>query len=187
MSHAWIGVGSNLGARESYLAAAARSIARLGKVRFASIYETTPVFPRGVPVAGGPFLNTVCRLETSLNVLEVFARLNRIEAQNQRTRAAPYAARTLDLDLLAFDPLCLRRGKPPAVAVSDSSGSRPVPFSLIIPHPRMHVRRFVLVPLVELDPLWKHPLLRRSSGALLAGLAEESAVEWHCAASSLFL
>ena len=184
MHQVWIGLGSNLGEREAYLAAGAKSISSLGNAKFASVYETAPQFPRGIDAPGGPFLNTVCRLETDCNVFEVFVALGKIESRNLRTRSFPFSPRTLDLDLLGYDQLCMRRGIPPA-QVSGGSAAAPLFSSLSIPHPRMHRRRFVLVPLAELDPSWQHPLLRRNSRELLQGLEDPSSVKWHCASSDL--
>ena len=107
MNHAWIGLGSNLGKREQYLKNAASELSRLGSARFASVYETDPIFPRGIRGEGGRFLNTVCALETGGNVLDLFAALRRIEIENQRVRIERFAPRSLDIDLLDFDHLCL--------------------------------------------------------------------------------
>ncbi|MBI2820884.1 MAG: 2-amino-4-hydroxy-6-hydroxymethyldihydropteridine diphosphokinase, partial [Acidobacteria bacterium] len=131
------------------------------------------------------FLNTVCRLETERTVLEVFTALLDIEHENQRTRPSRFAPRTLDLDLLAYDALCLKLGKAgssyPAQGIALS-------FTLCLPHPRMHARKFVLVPLAEIDPLWRHPLLRHTAGELLRRFAPaQGTVQWHCAAADIFL
>lgn len=186
MSWVWIGLGSNLGPREHYLRNAARSLAQLGHVRFASVYETSPVVPAGVSSQVGSFLNTVCRLQTSYNVLEVFCALHRIEHENQRTRPDRLAPRTLDLDLLAFDEVCLALGEAPT-RVAGMLSTQFLSGNLVLPHPRMHRRRFVLIPLIEIDPLWKHPLLHCTAPELLADIGDQSLVEWHCAESNLFL
>ncbi|MBI2821718.1 MAG: 2-amino-4-hydroxy-6-hydroxymethyldihydropteridine diphosphokinase, partial [Acidobacteria bacterium] len=91
MSLAWIGLGSNLGKRKAHLRSAARALSRLGRARFASVYETTPVLPPGVAPQGDLFLNTACRLETERTVLEVFTALLDIERENQRTRPGRFA------------------------------------------------------------------------------------------------
>ncbi len=185
MGHAWIGLGSNVGKREQYLKNAASQLTKLGRTRFASVYQTDPVFPRGVQGEGGRFLNTVCALETDCNVLELFAALRQIEQENQRIRMGRFAPRSLDIDLLDFDRLCLIVGtaaESPATAMPASG-----PFHLHLPHPRMHLRKFVLIPWCELDSQWTHPMLKRTVAQLLASTGDQGSVNLHCAASDLFL
>ena len=185
MSGAWIGLGSSQGQREVYLRSAAAQLSKLGTALFASVYETSPVYPRGIAGGGEPFLNTVCRLETSYNVVELFAALLDIERKHGRTRQARFAARTLDLDLLSFDQLTLSLGE--AAAIRGAIAGSALSFSLLLPHPRMHLRRFVLAPLAEINPHWLHPLLRQTARDLLAAVAGPGEVKWHCAASDLSL
>ncbi|HEY3129455.1 MAG TPA: 2-amino-4-hydroxy-6-hydroxymethyldihydropteridine diphosphokinase [Acidobacteriota bacterium] len=185
MSHAWIGLGSNLGNREQYLKNAASELSMLGGVRFASVYETDPIFPRGVRREAGRFLNTVCALETGRNVLDLFTALRRIEVRNQRVTKERFAPRSLDIDLLDFDRLCLVLGES-----EDASMAAAAPYAqlrLKLPHPRLHLRKFVLIPWCELDPLWMHPLLKRSITQLLESVADQSSVNLHCVAADLFL
>jgi 2-amino-4-hydroxy-6-hydroxymethyldihydropteridine diphosphokinase len=106
-----------------------------------------------------PFFNAVLRLSTRLAPLELLHRLQRIESQVfDRTRLLRWGPRTMDLDLLLYG----------SEVVSDDE--------LIIPHPRMVERRFVLEPLCALAPDLIHPVLGRSMAELLAALPEGETV-----------
>lgn len=135
MARAYVGLGANLGDRERTLH---RAVARLGEVpgidvdRVSTLRDTDPV---GL-VEQPRFLNGVVALETSLAprdllaaLLEVERGLGRIRVEGER-----WGPRALDLDLLLYDELVVREP------------------GLIVPHPRLHERRFVLEPLTELDP-----------------------------------
>ncbi len=132
------------------------------------LYRTAFV-PAG---AGADVINAVVLLEADLAPEAIMERLHRIEAAFDRTREARWASRTLDLDLLALgQEICpdrvtfLRwRDLPPA-----SQGSA-APDTLILPHPRMHERAFVLVPAAEVAPGWRHPVLGQTIAEMLAAL-----------------
>ena len=157
-----IGIGGNLpsaryGPPREALPAALAQLEAWGilVVACSSWYHTEPV-----PASAQPwFVNAVASLETSLNASRLLSRLQAVEAFFGRTRSKPNAARVLDLDLLDY---CGQVTKTPR---------------LVLPHPRLHERRFVLVPLVEIAPNWRHPVLRLTAGQLLSGLAVEGAVE----------
>ncbi|HVS14037.1 MAG TPA: 2-amino-4-hydroxy-6-hydroxymethyldihydropteridine diphosphokinase [Thermoanaerobaculia bacterium] len=152
MSVAFVALGSNLGDRAATLD---RAIARLGEhleVGARSLWiETEPV---GGPPQGR-FLNGVVRIETELSPRALLALLQRVEHELGRERSVPDAPRTLDLDLLLYDD-----------RVIDEPGLR-------VPHPRLHRRRFVLEPLCEIAPDWRHPESRRTMAELLAELERE--------------
>jgi 2-amino-4-hydroxy-6-hydroxymethyldihydropteridine diphosphokinase len=155
---AFIGIGTNLGDR---LANYLEALERIGKlrqtrvVRQSSIYETEPV-----GVAGGPFLNGAVEVETELPPEILMHLLLAIERSMGRKREriskalahARYKPRKIDLDLLFFDKELIDTPK------------------LQVPHPRLHERRFVLVPMSELAPALIHPRLNASISELLAGL-----------------
>jgi 2-amino-4-hydroxy-6-hydroxymethyldihydropteridine diphosphokinase len=157
-----IGIGGNLpsaryGPPREVLSAALAQLEASGilVVARSSSYRTEPV-----PASPQPwFVNAVASLETDLNASGLLARLQAVEARFGRTRSKPNAARVLDLDLL------------------DYCGQVTNTTRLVLPHPRLHERRFVLVPLAEIAPNWRHPVLRLTATQLLSGLAAKEAVE----------
>jgi 2-amino-4-hydroxy-6-hydroxymethyldihydropteridine diphosphokinase len=152
---AYIGLGANLGDRQETLRQAAKRIAKLGKITaVSSLYETEPVGYRDQPL----FLNAVVALETALAPSELMRELLAIEQAMGRQRTFRNAPRTLDLDLLLLDGI-----------VVDTP-------ELIVPHPRMHERAFVLVPLAEVASDVIHPGLRLPVSAMVAALPAPSGV-----------
>src|SRR5207253_2077118 len=122
-------------------------------VRCSSFFETEPV---GGPPGQPPYLNAAAELVTTLEPDALLALLLEIERRFGRERGEPNAPRTLDLDLLLYDRL-VRDGPDP-----------------VVPHPRMHERRFVLEPLAEIAPEAVHPRLRRSARELLETVSGQS-------------
>ena len=155
---AYVGLGSNLGDRAGNLLLAVRGMmnAGLNVARLSSIYETEPVDVRDQPL----FLNMVAELSGDLPSPEqLLARLLRIEYALGRRRKVARGARTIDLDLL----LC--------------GEAQQTSEFLILPHPRLHLRRFALVGLAELIPRQIHPTLNRSFRELLAETEDASGVQ----------
>ncbi|MCA1591723.1 MAG: 2-amino-4-hydroxy-6-hydroxymethyldihydropteridine diphosphokinase [Acidobacteria bacterium] len=157
---AYVGMGSNLGDRAGNLLLGVRGMldAGLPVARLSSIYETEPV---DVCDAQPPYLNMVAELGgASLPTPEqLLARLLRIEYLLGRRRGTASAARTLDLDLLLYGDLLQQTE------------------FLTLPHPRLHLRRFVLAPLAELAPAALHPVLHQSYRDILATSADHSSVK----------
>jgi len=154
-----IGLGSNLGDRRWYLECARDLLAAAGPLEAISpIYETEPVDTTDQP----DFLNQVVVLRTAHAPLELLRLCLAIERALGRTRSLPKGPRTIDLDLLLYDDLCLD--------IVDQ-GDR-----LTIPHPRLHERRFVLVPLCDLLPAGIHPVLGKSFAELLAEVNDPARV-----------
>lgn len=152
---AYIGLGSNLGDRSKNLSGAVERLSRIGTIAAVSaIYETKPW---GVDGYQPRYLNQVAAVNTALDPLEVVAELLGIEHSLGRTRQEKNASRTLDLDLLLHGE-----------SVVDASG-------VSVPHPRLHERAFVLVPLAEIAPDVIHPVLNRTVSELAEG-ADRSGV-----------
>jgi len=151
-----IGIGANLPSAEfgppaKTLEAAIAAIAARGITVAArsAFYESAPV-----PESDQPwFVNSVIRVETTLRPGPLLDVLLEIERQFGRQRSVPNAARVLDLDLLAYG------------AVATGPNACPV-----LPHPRMHERAFVLLPLAEIAPDWRHPGDQTPLGTLIARL-----------------
>ena len=150
-----IGLGGNLdsprfGPPRATLTAALDALvaARIRILARSSWYESEPMPPSDQPW----FVNAVAALETGLEPAPLLAQLQAVEARLGRVRRGRNAARSIDLDLL------------------DHSGQLiETPF-LTLPHPRLHERRFVLMPLAEIAPEWRHPRLGLSARELLSRL-----------------
>ncbi len=154
---AYIGLGSNLGRREENLVRAISLLSSSPGIRVlrrASLYETEPVGVEDQPW----FLNTVVEVETSLSPRGLLCRLKEIERELGREERGRWGPREIDLDLLLYGDLIIEED------------------GLILPHPELHRRRFVLEPLGELAPELVHPRLKRPLRDLLADLDERKKV-----------
>jgi 2-amino-4-hydroxy-6-hydroxymethyldihydropteridine diphosphokinase len=158
IQNAYVGLGSNLGDRAGYFLLAVRGMldAGLDVIRLSSIYETDPVEYKNQPA----FLNMVAELRGSTlpSPDQMLARLLRIEYALGRKREVRMGPRTIDLDLLIF--------KNQQVDTE----------FLTLPHPRLALRRFVLVPLNELVPNLIHPVLGKPISELLSQTKDRSTV-----------
>jgi 2-amino-4-hydroxy-6-hydroxymethyldihydropteridine diphosphokinase len=144
-----IGLGANEGEPLRQLATAIQTLSRsVAMHHVSSVYLSSPV-----GVAEQPdFYNMVCTGSTLLGPEELLAELLRIELGIGRVRRERFGPRRLDLDLLSYGTM-VRRGN-----------------MLEVPHPRMHLRRFVLEPLLEVSPGWRHPVSGKSPAQLLGEL-----------------
>jgi 2-amino-4-hydroxy-6-hydroxymethyldihydropteridine diphosphokinase len=157
MPHAAIALGSNLGDRHATLVAALHRISGLpttSLTRSSPFIETAPVVPSGAERAGGPYLNAVAIVQTDLAPRVLLDALLTIERDLGRVRAPDnrWGPRTIDLDLLLYDQLILNEP------------------GLVLPHPRLHLRRFVLDPLAHAAPHWVVPTLGRTAAELFIAL-----------------
>ena len=158
MSVAYIGLGSNMGDKVANLK---KAVLELGKVpgnkvlAVSSFYKTEPV--------GGVeqdwFVNAAAEIETSLTPRELLNKLLYIEKNLGRVRDARWGPRVIDLDILLYDDL-----------VMDEEG-------LSIPHPYLHERGFVLVPLAEIAPKVIHPKFKKSISELMRGIHDNKKIE----------
>jgi 2-amino-4-hydroxy-6-hydroxymethyldihydropteridine diphosphokinase len=149
MTTAYIGLGSNLGDREQLIREAARLI---GALRLSTVIETEPWGYGDQPL----FLNAVAELETPLTARQLLDHLLDVERRLGRERVGPqWGPRTIDLDLLLYGDQTI-----------DEAG-------LVVPHPRLREREFVLGPLAELVPALKIPGMGTVEDAL-AGLSSET-------------
>jgi 2-amino-4-hydroxy-6-hydroxymethyldihydropteridine diphosphokinase len=139
MRRVYIGIGSNMGDREFLIRKAVESLRLLPQTnvsRVSSLYDTDPVGETDQP----PFLNAVAWIETELLPRDLLWQMLLIEKRMGRVRSRRWGPRPIDLDLLFYD---------------DEVIEEP---DLQVPHPEAHRRAFVLLPLVELDPNFRHPV-----------------------------
>lgn len=150
---AYIGIGSNLGDARANCLHASRRLAEADsrlKIRLSSLYLTEPQELK----TQAWYVNAAAEVKSPLSAQDLFCLLHHIEDEMGRERAARYGPRIIDLDLLFYDKMVLDTGE------------------LIIPHPKLHERRFVLVPLCELSPDFEHPVLKKRVRDLLREVPE---------------
>jgi 2-amino-4-hydroxy-6-hydroxymethyldihydropteridine diphosphokinase len=165
-----IALGGNLtspvyGEPREILTAALAALPRhgIGVAAVSRWYRTAPV-----PASDQPwFVNGVAAVRFDGEPADLLARLHRIEAEFGRVRIERWSARVLDLDLLAFAEQV--RGWKNGAPVEDGR--------LVLPHPRLHERLFVLRPLLDVAPDWRHPVLGRTAQELLEALPPGQQIE----------
>lgn len=151
----WLALGSNLGDRLGNLDEALRLLARGGcrVLKKSSVYETEPLYYLKQPA----FFNMAAACETRLSPAELLALIGRVEKALRRRRLLRNGPRTIDIDILFYGGRVIKEP------------------GLLVPHPRLAEREFVLAPLAEISPRLRHPVTGRSAAALLAGLARGGA------------
>jgi 2-amino-4-hydroxy-6-hydroxymethyldihydropteridine diphosphokinase len=156
MSTVYLSLGSNVGDREANLVRAIDNLTSRGEriVRQSSFYETEPLEIRDQAW----FLNCAVEAETAVTPHQLITVLLETELDMGRRRSVKYGPRNIDIDILLFG----------ASVVNTPD--------LIIPHPRMAERRFVLVPLNEIAPSARHPVLDKTIGELLNSTTDKSVV-----------
>ena len=151
MPRVFIGIGSNEGDRQGFIDLARQELGRIDRTRLVAFSDTYETEPAG-PIPQGPYLNAAAELDTALDPFDLLDVLTSIEllagrpAPVQRVKWGP---RTLDLDILLYGQRVI-------------SGD-----DLVVPHPMMHERWFVLKPLADIDPQAVHPVLEMTVGELL--------------------
>lgn len=154
----YIGVGSNLGDTKANIQKAIKMMREnkiLQGIQTSSLYLTEPVGKKKQP----DFLNLVVKGQTELEPSELLGSLLDIEDKLGRKRNKKWGPREMDLDILFYDDMILKQK------------------NLTIPHPGIENRKFVLIPLVELSPDLKHPVLNKSISELLENTKDHCRVE----------
>ena len=138
-----------------------------------SAWWRTPAYPRE---SGPDFVNGVVSVKCNYTHNELLSTLHKVENHLGRKRDVRWGPRVVDLDLIAYgdaiapDETEVRR----LMTLGDAAATAPPPDQLILPHPRMHERAFVLVPMAEVAPDWRHPLLGKTTTEMLNDLPPEA-------------
>lgn len=148
----------------------------VGEIVSVSRFYRTPAFPAG---SGPDFVNAAALVETGLDAAALLEALHAIEARFARERLRRWGARTLDLDLLSLgdeirpDPATQAAW----MALAPERQRNEAPGELILPHPRLQDRGFVLIPLAEIAPGWRHPVTGRTVAEMAAALPDGEKAE----------
>ncbi|MEE2705199.1 MAG: 2-amino-4-hydroxy-6-hydroxymethyldihydropteridine diphosphokinase [Pseudomonadota bacterium] len=123
-------------------------------VKYSRFFETTPVPPSN----NRNYINSVAIIETQMNPYELLNACHEVELMYGRERSYKNSPRTIDIDILAYNNIVIKNRK------------------IQIPHPRLHEREFVMIPLGEIAPNWKHPFLNISISELISNLETNNKV-----------
>lgn len=136
----------------------------------------TPAFPAGI---GPDFTNAAMSFETAEKPRVVLEKLHQIEAEAGRLRQTRWGQRTLDIDLIGVGDLVLPDAGQHAYwrNLTTQEQAKTTPTELILPHPRVQDRAFVLVPLGDIAPTWRHPVLGQTVVEMLAALPADQVAE----------
>ncbi len=150
----FIGIGSNVGDRKAHIENAIAAIREIPETRVLRRSEPSSYRAEEVASPQAEFLNCVAEIETDLLPLDLLEKFQIIERKLGRQSKGDKAPRPIDLDILTYDADVVIRGK-----------------TLFIPHPRLHLRRFVLEPIGQIAPEWVHPQLKKTAQELLEALS----------------
>ena len=154
MSFIYLGIGSNKGNKLNNIKEALKYLKEKIRItRVSSLYLTEPV-----DIEGEWFINCVLEAKTEKQPLKVLEELLKIEKGMGRMRTKEKRPRVIDLDFLLYDDKIIKEE------------------GLVLPHPRLHMRRFVLIPLREINPQFFHPLLKKSVNEILKNLKDNHRV-----------
>jgi len=160
MNQVIISLGANLGDRIASIEAAYFRIEQIcGKIKKKSSFYSTP--PWGFE-SDQDFINSVIQIETKFSVKTLLKRLKGIEQElgrAEKTTKNSYEDRLIDIDIIDFEQIILKSK------------------TLILPHSKMHLRNFVLIPLAEIEPNWRHPESLKSIEAIIAELPMNQTIE----------
>lgn len=189
MAEVYLGLGSNLGDKRLNLWRALEKLARAGSIeRISSLYSTEPVGNKEQDW----FFNAAVKVRSDLPPAELLSFLLAVERDLGRVRTEKNAPRLIDLDVLFYDDLVIGyeltggHGGPPLQdntsrprlrGAESGSGGQDAAYALVVPHPRLHERQFVLAPLLEIAPNLVHPVLNRTIRDLAASLDDDERVE----------
>ncbi len=154
----YIGIGSNIGDKIHQCEKAVLEILKIDRHKLlakSSFYKTKPI---GYTDQDW-FVNGVIKIETDLEAIDLLRALKDIESYLGRRETFQWGPREIDLDILFFDDQKIHWGE------------------LQIPHPRLHERQFVLIPIVEIDRSFLHPILKKTLGELLENLRDDQGIE----------
>jgi len=155
MNSVFLGLGGNIGDTILTLKEAIARLKMLGNIeKLSSLYQTPPWGIKGQP----DYLNGVVKLSYQNNPSQLLEEIQNIENQLGRVRGGRWQARTLDIDILYFGAEIVQTTK------------------LTIPHPLLHLRKFVLIPLVEIEPDYTHPTIGKTNSELLATCPDVSVI-----------
>ena len=173
-----IALGSNIGLAKSQpidiVKGATVELSKSGiTLKSLSRFYETPAYPKG---SGPNFVNSVVKAEANYSARTILQKLHKIEQKFERRRNSRWSARTLDLDLLALEEQVF-----PSREVFQhwcdlplSEQKKKTPSELLLPHPRIQDRAFVLLPLLDIDPKWLHPILNKTALQLYTELPEQT-------------
>ncbi len=154
MTTVYLGLGSNLGDRRRNLEAALDALRAHPQITVSAVSSFLETDPVGGPPGQGKFLNAAAKIETDLSPEALLEELKRVERAIGRKPGSRWGPREIDLDILLCGDTILETG------------------TLVIPHPRMRERRFVLEPLAEIAPTARDPATGRTVRELLASLKD---------------